>query len=761
MEMLVKAIRRIVKVHGKEGFHSSKTFCAMIDVLVPKLERERKIFRRVLDDDILKELGELWESNAEQNNDSWKRIEETLTDEYGIREDWCRIVLDSFSKAYYNENENMSKRETSTQSQILEQEKEVINVSLQKQEQKIDENINEPKVENQISAEVLEGERTEPNIVQDIDKLTTESEIEKEISEEVLEERTEPKTEVIQKIDKIITESEVEKELSEEVLEEEKAELNVVQDIEEKITESEIEKEISEEVLEERTEPTSNVVQDIEEKITESEVEKEISEEVLEERTEPTSNLIQDIAEKTTESEIEKEISEEVLEEEKTEPTSNLIQDISEKITESEIEKEISEEVLEEKTEPTSNLIQDISEKITESEVEKEISEEVLEEEITEAKPEVVQSIDKITTESEVEKEISKEALEEKTEAKPEVVQSIDKITTESEVENQIPKEQESYQNNKKLEQQVTKTAKVNTVAIMGIGGAGLNVINSIVPWQMEDFQLIGVDTDKVALQYCKADKKLLLGERISKGLREGIKPEVGEKAAKESTQMIAEALKGIRILFLVGSLGGGTATGASPIIADIARKMKIFTIAVVTKPFRFEAKRLKNVEYGLERMKKNADALILLSNDVIFEVIDKKTTMLEALTVINDANLHMIQSIRNIINPNAEKHLTLTEFKTFVGMEKVVHIGTGTGKGKDKLQKALAQALNSPWLEHTISSNSQVVLQISGDINQQELDLGVLYLYQWTQVGRVISGMYYDKNKTDEISVLLVVVDK
>ena len=569
MEMLVKAIRRIIKVHGKEGFHSSKTFCAMIDVLVPKLERERKIFRRVLDDDILKELGELWESNAEQNNDSWKRIEETLTDEYGIREDWCRIVLDSFSKAYYNENENMSKRETSTQSQILEQEKEVINVSLQKQEQKIDENINEPKVENQISAEVLEGERTE-------------------------------------------------------------------------------------------TKP--NVVQDIAEKITESEIEKEISEEVLEERTEPTSNVVQDIDKLTTESEIEKEISEEVLEEEKTEPN---------------------------------------------------------------------------------------------------VVQDTEEITNEPKEETKITEKLESYQNNKKLEQQVTKTAKVNTVAIMGIGGAGLNVINSIVPWQMEDFQLIGVDTDKVALQYCKADKKLLLGERINKGLREGIKPEVGEKAAKESTQMIADALKGIRILFLVGNLGGGTATGASPIIADIARKMRIFTIAVVTKPFRFEAKRLRNVEYGLERMKKNADALILLSNDVIFEVIDKKTTMLEALTVINDANLHMIQSIRNIINPNAEKHLTLTEFKTFVGMEKVVHIGMGTGKGRDKLQKALAQALNSPWLEHTISSNSQVVLQISGDINQQELDLGVLYLYQWTQVGRVISGMYYDKNKTDEISVLLVVVDK
>ena len=227
MEMLVKAIRRIVKVHGKEGFHSSKTFCAMIDVLVPKLERERKIFRRVLDDDILKELGELWESNAEQNNDSWKRIEETLTDEYGIREDWCRIVLDSFSKAYYNENENMSKRETSTQSQILEQDKGIINVSLQnqKQEQKIDENINEPKVENQIFEKVLE-EKTEPNsnVVQDIDKLTTESEIEKELSEEVLEE--------------------------------EKTEPNVVQDIAEKITESEIEKEISEEVLEERTKTT-------------------------------------------------------------------------------------------------------------------------------------------------------------------------------------------------------------------------------------------------------------------------------------------------------------------------------------------------------------------------------------------------------------------------------------------------------------------------------------------------------------------------
>ena len=296
-------------------------------------------------------------------------------------------------------------------------------------------------------------------------------------------------------------------------------------------------------------------------------------------------------------------------------------------------------------------------------------------------------------------------------------------------------------------------------VAVMGIGGAGLNVINSVIPWQMEEVELIGVDTDKTALQCCKVDKKLLIGERISKGLGEGVKPEIGEKVAKESAKMIAEALKGIRLLFLVGSLGGGTATGASPIIADIAKNMGIFTIAIITKPFRFEAKRLKNVAYGLERMKKNVDALIPLSNDVIFEVVDRKTTMLEALTVINDVNLQMIQSIRNIINPKAEKHLRLTEFKTFVGTEKVVHIGMGTGKGREKLEKALAQALNSPWLEHSISSNSQVVLQISGDINQQELDLAVLYLYQWTQVGRVISGMYCDKNKTDEISVLLAVV--
>ena len=224
MEMLVRAIKRIVKIHGKEGFNSSKTFCAMIDVLVPKLEKERKIFRRVLDDDILKELGELWESDAGQTKDSWEKIEEILTDEYGIREDWCRIVVDSFFKAYHNEN--MSQNENSTQSQTLEKTKEITVTKYEEiqkgisQSQKLAQNIAD--IPNQTKEKNLtEKESSEKEIVvektEEISNTEGKNEeqgiadISNQMGEKTLTEKESSEKEtVVEKTDGILNESEVE-----------------------------------------------------------------------------------------------------------------------------------------------------------------------------------------------------------------------------------------------------------------------------------------------------------------------------------------------------------------------------------------------------------------------------------------------------------------------------------------------------------------------------------------------------------------------
>ena len=192
-------------------------------------------------------------------------------------------------------------------------------------------------------------------------------------------------------------------------------------------------------------------------------------------------------------------------------------------------------------------------------------------------------------------------------------------------------------------------------IIVVGVGGAGNNAVNRMVEEQINGVEFIGVNTDKQALQLCKAPKLLQIGEKLTKGLGAGAKPEVGEKAAEESAEEISAALKGSDMVFVTCGMGGGTGTGAAPVVAKLAKEMGILTVGVVTKPFRFEAKtRMVNATNGIERIKEYVDTLIVIPNDKLLEIVDRRTTMPEALKKADAVLQQVVKCIRDLINREA-----------------------------------------------------------------------------------------------------------
>ena len=242
------------------------------------------------------------------------------------------------------------------------------------------------------------------------------------------------------------------------------------------------------------------------------------------------------------------------------------------------------------------------------------------------------------------------------------------------------------------------KTNDADTAAkiiVVGVGGAGNNAVNRMVDEKITGVDFIGVNTDKQALQLCKAPKLLQIGEKLTKGLGAGAKPEIGEKAAEESTEEISAALKGADMVFVTCGMGGGTGTGAAPVVAKLAKEMGILTVGVVTKPFRFEAKaRMVNALNGIERIKENVDTLIVIPNDKLLEIVDRRTTMPEALKKADEVLQQAVQGITDLINVPAVINLDFADVQTVMKDKGIAHIGIGEGKGDDKAMEALNYSL-------------------------------------------------------------------
>ena len=251
----------------------------------------------------------------------------------------------------------------------------------------------------------------------------------------------------------------------------------------------------------------------------------------------------------------------------------------------------------------------------------------------------------------------------------------------------------------------------------------------------------------------------LQIGEKLTKGLGAGAKPEIGEKAAEESSDEVAAALKGADMVFVTCGMGGGTGTGAAPVVAKLAKDMGILTVGVVTKPFRFEAKaRMTNAIAGIDKIKDNVDTLIVIPNDKLLEIVDRRTTMPDALKKADEVLQQAVQGITDLINVPSVINLDFADVQTVMKDKGIAHIGIGTGKGDDKASEAVKMAVESPLLETTISGATHVIINVSGDISLADANDAASYVQELTGDDvNIIFGAMYDVNMTDTCNITII----
>ena len=296
-------------------------------------------------------------------------------------------------------------------------------------------------------------------------------------------------------------------------------------------------------------------------------------------------------------------------------------------------------------------------------------------------------------------------------------------------------------------------------IIVIGVGGAGNNAVNRMVEEAIGGVEFVGVNTDKQALTLCKAPTVLQIGEKITKGLGAGAQPEVGQKAAEESIEEVKQLMEGADMVFVTCGMGGGTGTGAAPVIAQIAKDMGILTVGVVTKPFRFEARqRMNNALKGIENLKNAVDTLIVIPNDRLLEIVDRRTTMPDALKKADEVLLQAVQGITDLINVPGLINLDFADVQTVMTDKGIAHIGIGKAKGDEKALEAVKQAVSSPLLETTIEGASHVIINISGDISLIEANEAAGYVQELAgDDANIIFGAMYDENAEDEVTITVI----
>ena len=296
-------------------------------------------------------------------------------------------------------------------------------------------------------------------------------------------------------------------------------------------------------------------------------------------------------------------------------------------------------------------------------------------------------------------------------------------------------------------------------IIVIGVGGAGGNAVNRMVDEAIAGVDFIAVNTDKQALDLCRAPHTIQIGEKVTKGLGAGAKPQVGQQAAEESSEEIKQAITGADMVFVTCGMGGGTGTGAAPVVAGLAKEMGILTVGVVTKPFRFEAKtRMNNALAGIEKLKDNVDTLIVIPNDKLLEIVDRRTTMPEALKKADEVLQQAVQGITDLIAVPALINLDFADVQTVMTDKGIAHIGIGQAKGDDKALEAVKQAVSSPLLETTISGASHVIINISGDISLMDANDAASYVQEMAgENANIIFGAMYDDTYADEASITVI----
>ena len=309
------------------------------------------------------------------------------------------------------------------------------------------------------------------------------------------------------------------------------------------------------------------------------------------------------------------------------------------------------------------------------------------------------------------------------------------------------------------LEIMTTEADTSAKIIVIGVGGAGNNAVNRMIDENIGGVEFIGINTDKQALTLCKAPTLIQIGEKLTKGLGAGAQPEIGEKAAEESMEELSSAVKGADMVFVTCGMGGGTGTGAAPVVAKIAKEQGILTVGVVTKPFKFEAKqRMVNALSGIDRLKESVDTLIVIPNDKLLEIVDRRTTMPDALKKADEVLQQAVQGITDLINLPALINLDFADVSTVMKDKGMAHIGIGNAKGDDKAIEAVKLAVASPLLETTIKGATHVIINISGDISLMDANDAASYVQDLAgDNANIIFGAKYDESMTDEATITVI----
>jgi cell division protein FtsZ len=299
------------------------------------------------------------------------------------------------------------------------------------------------------------------------------------------------------------------------------------------------------------------------------------------------------------------------------------------------------------------------------------------------------------------------------------------------------------------------------TIKVLGVGGGGTNAVDRMIKEGLKGVEFMAMNTDKQALCHSSATTKIQIGEKLTKGLGAGANPEIGQKAAEESKDEIAEYLQECDMLFITAGMGGGTGTGAAPVIAEIAKEIGVLTVGVVTKPFTFEGrKRLMQAEKGIDEFKKNVDTLVTIPNDRLLQVVEKKTSMMDAFKMADDILRQGVQGISDLITIPGLVNLDFADVKTIMSGTGLAHMGIGVANGENRATEAAKLAIQSPLLETSIEGAKGVLLNITGGPNLSlfEVNEAANFIYESAdQDANIIFGAVIDESLNDDIKITVI----
>ena len=309
------------------------------------------------------------------------------------------------------------------------------------------------------------------------------------------------------------------------------------------------------------------------------------------------------------------------------------------------------------------------------------------------------------------------------------------------------------------LEIKTSESDSSAKIIVIGVGGGGNNAVNRMIEEGIQGVEFVCVNTDKQHLLNCKAPNCLQIGEKLTKGLGAGASPDIGQAAAEESKEELTDIIRGADMVFVTCGMGGGTGTGAAPVVAQLAKDMGILTVGLVTKPFSFEARtRMNNAQSGIERLKEHVDTLIVIPNDKLLQIVDRRTSMEDALKKADEVLQQGVQGITDLINVPGLINLDFADVQTVMKDKGIAHIGIGVGEGDEKCLDAVKQAISSPLLETTIEGASHVIINISGDITLFDANDAASYIEELTGENcNTIFGAVVDPSMEEKVKITVI----